>query len=187
MGSTRRARRPLPPKKCVSLPNKGGQIKRTRQKWGQRSLPLDRTERCRSFGGAWVPRPDGRPALKNSLDYTAASFFGQCCNFIDIPAPFWSFFRRKTKNKNVSKKHLAYRKPLRYDRVDPPYGLFSSHRKLVPQKRCFVAFEGPYLFTDQCVQNASAMPGSLPMLQGRKMSSLPPARPTGVKSPLSGN
>lgn len=125
--------------------------------------------------------------LKNSLDYTAASFFGQCCNFIDIPAPFWSFFRRKTKNKNVSKKHLAYGKPLRYDRVDPPYGLFSSHRKLVPQKRCFVAFEGPYLFTDQCIQNASAMPGSLPMLQGRKMSSLPPARPTGVKSPLSGN
>ena len=122
MGSARRTRRPLPPKKCVSLPNKGGQIKRTRQKWGQRSLPLDRTERCRSFGGAWVPRPDGRPALKNSLDYTAASHGSQCCILAEIFTLFRRFISWKRENAKAEKIFLAIRREMRYDRVDPPCG-----------------------------------------------------------------
>lgn len=122
MGSARRTRRPLPPKKCVSLPNKGGQIKSTRQKWGQRSLPLDRTERCRSLGGAWVPRPDGRPALKNSLDYTAASIGSQCCILAEIFTLFRRFIGWKIENAKVEKIFLAIRWEMRYDRVGPPCG-----------------------------------------------------------------
>lgn len=158
LGSTRRARRPLPPKKCVSLPNKGGQIKSTRQKWGQRSLPLDRTERCRSLGGAWVPRPDGRPALKNSLDYTAASIGSQCCILAEIFTLFRRFIGWKIENAKVDKIFLAIRWEMRYDRVDPPCGGLLFLAKNLPRQRHLAT--GGMLFTGRSAQSFSVPFGS---------------------------
>lgn len=145
-------------RKSVSLPNKGGQIKSTRQKWGQRSLPLDRTERCRSLGGAWVPRPEGRPALKNSLDYTAASIGSQCCILAEIFTLFRRFISWKRENAKAEKIFLAIRWEMRYDRVDPPCGGLLFLAKNLPRQRHLAT--GGMLFTGRSAQSFSVPFGS---------------------------